>query len=222
MAWVELPRLSNYAMPGADLPVVAALLQPSVVVVADRADCAPGTLVMQLEEALLRGARRVWLRMAQLDPSHRRLCADAGAAAARHGAQLLLEGAPSALETLIEWARQHRAGVMLDGQLLASLSHRPEPVDLACAAVCRSLAHLQHAQRLGLDFVVLEMATAKSSATRNARLAADFARVVEWREQVVLPVYLAGDALAMADLNTLRAHGAQGAAVSLRAWLARG
>lgn len=221
VTWVAPECLSDYSMPGADLPVVAALLQPSVVVVADTFGCAPETLVMQLEEAMQRGAKRVWLQLPHIDHSHQALCADASALAAHHGAQLLLKGAPSALETLCGWASHHRAGVMLEPATLASMTQRPVSANVACAAVCHSLADVQHAQRLGLDFVVLEVARDTSSDTHATRPTIDLARFADWREQLVLPIYLADDDLAMTNIRTLREQGAQGVAVSLDAWLAR-
>ena len=221
VSWVTPTCLTRYSMPGADLPVVAALVQAPALVLADTLNCDRDELLSSMERAMRRGGARVRLRVPHLDSRCRSLYVEASAMAARQGTQLLLEAAPSAWETQCEWARQNQSGVMLDASALPHLAHRPLPAETPCAALCRDLADLQQAERLGLDFAVLESAQPIAVEALVAPLSFDSARFADWREHVVLPIYVASDELGVGDIGRVRRCGAQGIALALHAWLAQ-
>lgn len=221
VAWVEPAALTRYSMPGADLPVVAALVQAPALLLADTQDGERNELLSRMARAMQVGAARLRLRVSDLGSSNKALYVEASAMAARQGAQLLLEAAPSAWEAQCEWARHHGSGVMLDASVLKHLSRRPLPADRPCAAHCRDLADLQQAERLGLDFAVLKVVRPSSSGLPVDTLAFDSLRFADWREQLVLPIYVASAELGMGDVTSVRRYGAQGIALTLQTWLAQ-
>ena len=91
IAWVRPERLSDYSMPGADRPVVAALCEPEACLVTGPGDALDEGLLARLEAALAAGMRRVALGHGGALTSAR---AEALAALAqRHGATIHLDRA---------------------------------------------------------------------------------------------------------------------------------
>ena len=208
LAWVPPERLPAYPMPPADIPVVAALLQPDRYLVTPSPDGA-GDWLAVLGRALAGGTRRVQLRAPGLDADQwRPLAAQAVALCREAGADVLVNGDPGL-------ARELGAGLHLRAaQLCDARPDVPGPV----AASCHTVEDLQRAEALGCDFAVVGPVAATATHPDAAPIGwPAFARL---REVVALPLYAIGG-MGVADLPLARAHGAQGIAAIRGLWPAR-
>ena len=209
LAWVPPHKLTSYAMPGADRPVVAALLQPDRYLVtpglADEADrAARGAWLAALERAVDRDSvRRIHLRGVPAA-----LARDAAALCRAGDVEVLLNGD-------VALARELRIGVHLKASQLAGLAQRPLPATLPVAASCHDAADLAHAERLRCDFAVLGPVMPTPSHPDAPGIGWD--AFVALREGCTLPIYAIGG-LGPGDIATARAHGAQGIAGIRSLW----
>lgn len=213
LTWVAPAKLADYAMPGADRPVVAALQQPERYLVTPEPGEDEAGFIASVDAALARGVRRVQLRARGLDAARTRRLADAlrQRLEAVRGELLLNSALPDARDL----ARELDCGLHLTSADLAAM-----PVDDASrptrlAASCHDAEQLQHAQRVGCDFVVLGPVAPTPTHAGAATLGwHGFAAL---RESVVLPIYALGG-LGPPDLAQARAHGAQGIAAIRGLW----
>ncbi len=214
LAWVPPHKLGSYAMPAADLPVVAALQQPDLYLVTpgfeQGGDEGEAAWLAALQRALGRGLRRVQLRpSASTDgPRWAALCERAVALCRPAGAEVLLNH-DVALATALG------VGVHLRAAQLAALPARPLPAGQAVAASCHTLDELRHAERLGCDFAVI--GPLRETASHPGRLGIGWDGFAALREHTALPLYAIGG-LGPADVAEARAHGAQGIAAIRGLW----
>lgn len=208
LVWVPPQKLASYAMPPADRPVVAALLQPSHYLVTPTPEDDVQWL-LQLEAALAAGVRRVQLRAPGFDPARwRSLATQAAQRCRQSGAEVLINADA-------DLARELGAGLHLPSALLHTQRERPLPAGLPLAASCHVLEDLIAAEALACDFVVLGSVKATPSHPGVAGIGWDaFAAL---REHVSLPIYAIGG-LSPDDQDEARAHGAQGVAAIRSLW----
>lgn len=201
LAWVPMDKLASYAMPPADRPVVAALLQPDRYrVTAPPADAR--TWLASIRHSLDAGLQRLQLRAPGVsDADWHPLVKQAAVLAKSAGAQVLVNGD-------VELANRFGIGVHLRAAQLAELCARPLPATLPVAASCHTAVDLDHAERLGCDFAVLGHVAGTPSHDSTPLGWDGFAKL---REGVSLPLYAIGG-MRVDDLATARAHGAQGIA----------
>src|SRR5690606_30289843 len=199
-AWVPPHKLASYAMPPADIPVVAALQQP------DRYAIGPGltdaaTWLAALDATLASGISRIQFRLPGAGPDQLRQLAAAAATRCRgSGAELLLNAD-------IALAVELGTGVHLRASQLATLAERPGLAEGASlAASCHTAEDLAHAARLGCDFVVL--GAVKPTASHPGQQGIGWEAFAALRETVSLPVYAIGG-LGPEDIGEARRHGAQ-------------
>jgi 8-oxo-dGTP diphosphatase len=209
LAWVPPHRLDSYAMPPADIPVVAALQQPDRYLVTPEPGADDALWLRTLERALVAGVRRVQLRAHGCAPARwATLARKAVQLCRRHGTEALLNGDPTL-------AAELEVGVHLRASQLHALARRPLPEDLAVAASCHDAGELRFAQALGCDFAVLGPVAATTTHPGMPALGWDgFAAL---REDVSLPIYAIGG-MSPADLGVARQHGAQGVAAIRSLW----
>lgn len=209
LAWVPRQKLSSYAMPSADRPVVASLLQPDRYLVTACPD-ADRQWLATLQLAIDRGIERVQLRASPaIDPARwRALVLEARTRCRIAGVDVLLNGA-------IALARELGIGVHLRGAQLRELQQRPLPDDLLVAASCHDLDELRRAEELGCDFVVL--GPLQRTPTHPDATGIGWDALATLREHVSLPIYAIGG-MTEADIPTARAHGAQGIAAIRALW----
>jgi len=209
LAWVPPQKLASYAMPPADIPVVAALLQPDRYLVTPEPGDDEAAWLAALECALAVGIRRVQLRTRLLDPVRwRALAREAVRCCRQHDVEVLVNG-DAAL------AAELGVGLHLRGVQLHSLERRPLPAGVAVAASCHDVEELRQAELLGCDFAILGPVSATASHPDAPPLGwPGFAAL---REQVSLPIYAIGG-MVPADIAIARAHGAQGIAAIRSLW----
>jgi 8-oxo-dGTP diphosphatase len=214
LAWVPQEKLGAYAMPPADRPVVAALLQPDRYLVTP----APSTQdrdgdnawLQNLRRALDAGVRRVQLRLPDdMDIARRdALAVAASRACADAGAELLVNGDATL-------ARACDAGLHLRASQLMVLRERPIASEVRLAASCHDADELRHAEAIGCDFAVL--GPVAPTPTHPEAPGIGWLRFEQLRETTSLPIYAIGG-LSPNDIATARQHGAQGIAAIRALW----
>ena len=190
-------------------PILSALTLPDVYGITHAADVGVGAFLGGIERALAGGLRLLQVREKALTPSAlERFAADVVAAAARHGARVLVNGDA-------DLARRVGAhGVHLTGDQLRLASARPAlPL---VAASCHDAAELERAALLGADFAVLGPVLPTPSHPGAPTLGwKQFAALIR---DCPLPVYALGG-LTRADLETAWQAGAHGIAMMRGAWI---
>lgn len=209
LAWVPPARLASYPMPPADIPVVAALLQPDrCLVTPDPAGDGRGWL-RSLDQALQAGIRRVQLRARDSRPGDwERLAGDAVELCRRAGADVLLNGD-------VALAARLGVGVHLQAAQLRGFGSRPLPGGQLVAASCHDADELALAEALDCDFAVL--GPVRPTATHPGAPTLGWDGFATLREGVSLPLYALGG-MKPADIDTARRHGAQGIAAIRGLW----
>ena len=209
LAWVPPPSLVRYPMPPADIPVVAALLQPDrYLVTPDPGNDARGWL-RALRRALEAGIRRVQLRGRET-PGDRwdRLAGEAAELCRQAGAEVLVNGD-------VALAARLGTGVHLPAAQLRQSASRPLPAGQPVAASCHDAGELALAQALGCDFAVL--GPVQATATHPGGVILRWDGFAALREGVSLPLYAIGG-LIPGDIAIARQHGAQGIAAIRGLW----
>ena len=211
LAWVPQEKLVGYAMPPADRPVVAALLQPDRYLVTpspgDPGD--DGHWIDALQRSLDAGIRRVQVRLPGLQADRRRaLVAAATQRCKAMGTELLVNGD-------VALAREFGIGVHLRAAQLRDLHERPVVAGIRLAASCHDADELRMAEALGCDFAVV--GPLKPTPTHPEAGGMGWARFEQLREQVSLPIYAIGG-LGPDDIAIARQHGAQGIAAIRGLW----
>jgi 8-oxo-dGTP diphosphatase len=215
LAWVPPHKLASYAMPPADRPVVAALLQPDRYLVTpepaiDGGEEADQAWIAQLDAALAAGISRLQIRLPNLDRQRRHtLVAAAVARCSAARIEVLVNGD-------LSLAQEFGIGLHLRAAQLREFSERPLPADLPLAASCHNADELRCAEALGCDFAVL--GPVRATPTHANANGIGWPRFALLREQVSLPIYAIGG-LAPEDIAQARQHGAQGIAAIRALWL---
>lgn len=208
LVWVPPEKLPRYAMPPADRPVVAALLQPDRYLVTPDPDD-DASWLGALDRALAAGIRRVQLRAPTLTAARwTGLVASAVARCRSQGAQVLVNGD-------IELARRHGVGLHLKASQLLELDARPVPGECLLSASCHSLDEVRAAAALGCDFAVV--GSVLPTASHPDVTGMGWKGFSALREQVALPLYAIGG-LGAGDIAQARSHGAQGIAAIRSLW----
>lgn len=211
LAWVPPEKLPRYAMPPADRPVVAALLQPDRYLVTPAPGDDAGWLA-GLDHALAAGIRRVQLRAPSVAAARWPALVAAAVSRCRSaGAQVLVNGD-------VELARAHGIGLHLRASQLRELRRRPVDDDCVLAASCHDQDEVRMAEALGCQFAVV--GPVKPTASHPGASGIGWEGFAALREQVSLPLYAIGG-LAAGDLAQARAHGAQGIAAIRALWSQR-
>lgn len=209
LCWVNPGQLPQFQFPAANTPIVTAARLPEEYLItpepAETADFLHG-----VELALERGIRLVQLRAKSLSfveylPLARQVLERCQA----HGASLLLNADPQLLEQV------PADGIHLDSRRLMALTQRPVSTDKWLAASCHNQEQLQHAQRIGVDFVVVSPVLPTQSHPEAEPLGWDGLQLLT--EQAAVPVYALGG---MDPEHTERArrYGAQGIAAIRGLW----
>ncbi|RMH94191.1 Nudix family hydrolase [Lysobacter pythonis] len=210
LAWVPRDKLSRYAMPPADRPVVAALLQPDrLLVTPSPQDFSDDRWLAGLDAVLVAGISRVQLRPGDCDPGRwRALVAEAVARCQARRAEVLVNGD----EALAE---RHGVGLHLPAARLMKRRKRDLPAGRLLSAACHSEAELRQAQAIDCDFAIA--GSVRETASHPGRAGIGWDGFAGLRELASLPIYAIGG-LGPDDVAEARAHGAQGIAAIRALW----
>lgn len=208
--WVALENLAQKEFPAANLPIISALRLPPLYLITGEPAADSSAFLATLECCLRGGARLVQLRAKTLDAAdYRELARTALGLCRKYSAQLLLNAAP-------ELARELNAhGVHLGSARLMQLTGRPLGRAQWVAASCHNSEELAHAQRIGVDFVVLSPVLPTRSHPGAATLG--WEGLQQLCEACNVPAYALGGMTAE-HLQEAWRHGAQGLALLSAVW----
>jgi 8-oxo-dGTP diphosphatase len=203
--WVTPAELEHYAFPAANQPIIAAARLSHHYAILDDADEA--LLLPNLQRILNRGVKLIQARLKNLPSAAvAKFVEQAYPLCQQQQAVLLMN---SAVECSAEVD-----GIHLTSNHLMALTTRPEN-NKWLAASCNNLEQLQHAQNIGVDFVVL--APVLETQTHPGVASLGWERFAELVAKVNLPVYALGG-MTESSLTTVRQSGGQGIA-AIRAFL---
>jgi 8-oxo-dGTP diphosphatase len=211
LRWVEYDELERLSLPPADMPIVNALQLPDRYLITPT--LAPGarrTLLEGIERACRAGIRLIQLRQPEWTASEIALAAaDARAICATHRVDLLLNGDIEIAERCV------LDGIHLPARSAARFEARPIDTDRWLGVSCHDRAELEHALRIGADFVTLAPVSTTPSHPDATPLG--WARFAELVAAAAMPVYALGG-LGPNDVAPARAYGAQGVAAIRGFW----
>ncbi|WP_425489376.1 Nudix family hydrolase [Cognatilysobacter bugurensis] len=208
LEWALPEALARFAVPPADRPVVAALVEPPLCLVTPDPGADGTQWLERFERAMERGVRRVVLRTTTPDSAWAALATEAAARCRAFGADVRISGD-------VELARAIGIGLHLRAAQVRASAQRPVSHDVALSASCHDADELRGAERLGCDFALL--GSVKPTASHPGHPGLGWARFAQLRETASLPIYAIGG-VAPDDLVAARAHGAQGIAAIRALW----
>jgi len=202
--WVAADELPRLDFPAANRPIVAAARLPGYYPIVDGGPDGGEALFSTLEHLCAAGHSLAQWRVKTADTAAWLALARRAVDFCRpRGLDLLINAEPElALQT-------GAAGVHLTGRRLLALRQRPLPAGLWVAASCHSPEDIRHAERIGVDFVVLSPVLPTPSHPDAQPMGWD--RFGAWTEAAHLPVFALGG-MARAHLAQAQARGAQGIA----------
>lgn len=205
--WVAPDDLVNYSFPPANQPILTAARLPQYYAILDDAD--PTLLLVNLKTILDKGIKLIQARLKTLSvEAVERFFEQAYPLCKSQHAWLLLNSGVEHSE------RFEVDGVHLTSCHLLAIDQRPESKQWV-AASCHNLEELLHAQKIGVDFVVL--APVLPTPTHPEAKCLGWEHFAELVVHSNLPVYAMGG-LSEADLPTAQEAGGQGVA-AVRAFL---
>lgn len=208
--WVEPERLSEYAFPAANLPIITAVRLPDAYAILDLAAFDREELARRFDHLAERGVTLLQLRAKSLpEPEYRRAATMVLEQARGTPIRVLLNATPELAMAL------GAHGVHLTAQRLMALSKRPLGVSRWVAASCHDAEELRRAQKLGVDFAVV--APVRATATHPGAVPLGWERFADLCRTVSLPVYALGG-LFLQDIHLAREKGGRGVA-AIRAFL---
>ena len=207
--WVTPALLAAHDFPAANLPVTTAVALPRVVMITPDLGGDEAIFLARLETCLVGGVELVQLRIRATGRQRQRVTTAALAACARHGARLMLNGAPQEASML------GVDGVHLNRHRLFEFKQRPVPADMLLSAACHDARELAQAERIGADFVYLSPVEATLSHADTALLGWAGLRTLCAASHV--PVYALGGMAPHSLARAVRA-GCQGVAMLSGLW----
>ncbi|WP_411727586.1 Nudix family hydrolase [Methyloglobulus sp.] len=205
--WVVPDDLSNYAFPAANQPIVTAARLPHYYAILDDADST--LLLVNLKKILNKGIRLIQARLKTLSVEGVEVFLEQAYPMCKtHNAWLLLNSGVEHSE------RFEVDGIHLTSRHLLAIDQRPESKQWV-AASCHNLEELLHAQKIGVDFVVI--APMLPTPTHPEAKCLGWEHFAELVAHSNLPVYALGG-LSQADFTSARQAGGQGIA-GIRAFL---
>ncbi len=199
--WVPVQNLFEYSFPAANLPIINAIKLPDIYAILDTDENA---LKSTLERIASKGVGVIQVRAKSLRTEQFEYLANhVYCWCSRHGVKLLLNSAPELVEKF------YADGVHLSSQRLMALRGRPLADKYWVAASCHNIEELQHAEKIGANFVVLSPVLRTSTHPDANPLG--WICFQEMVEAVNIPVYALGG-LSMDNLNQAKNCGAQGIA----------
>jgi len=208
--WVPIDQLQSYRFPAANLPVIKAVDLPECYLITPEPGRETARFLVELERSLELGVSLLQLRARQLpDNDYRALIPEVLLRCQQANARLLLNTDPRLVSEF------GAAGVHLSSERLMASTVRPLNNTYLVAASCHTQEELQHAVKLGLDFVVVSPVRTTSSHPGARTLG--FSGFHDFTERASIPVYALGG-MQVVDLPIAFRHGGQGIAAIRGLW----
>ncbi len=199
--WVGPDKLSRYCFPAANIPIITAARLPAEYAILNAGEVQ--VLLKDLKKILAQGVKLIQARIKSLSAQQVihffelaiPLCK-------KTGANLLVNSAVTIAGQL------NADGIHLTTRDLLALNNRPAAFKWV-AASCHNLDELQHAERIGVDFVVL--APVLATNTHPGENPLGWEAFKELVSMIKLPVYALGGMM-KEHVHTAQSAGAQGIA----------
>lgn len=205
--WVAPEELINYDFPEANQPIITAARLPSYYAIWEDDD--PALSLFKLKKILEKDIKLIQARLKTLPPDQIELVLkQAQPLCKEHDAILMLNSAIPRVNQIA------CAGIHLTSAHLMACEQRPQHTQWI-AASCHNLGELLHAQKIGVDFVVL--APVLPTPTHPDADVLGWEKFAGLVDRINLPVYALGG-MTSHDLPTAQQAGAQGIA-AIRAFL---
>lgn len=200
--WVPREQLREYKFPAANRAILNALLLPDVYMITPAYDDNVQYLVL-IERALAQDVRLIQLRARHLnDAGYLKLARQVLDAFQAHRDKIILNTSPA---QFLDAA----GGLHLRSDILMKLHERPVGADKLLGASVHDLTQIQHANRIGVDFMVI--APVLPTRTHPEAKPLGWQGFAELAAAAACPVYALGG-MRIEDLAIARQYGAQGIA----------
>lgn len=207
--WVDILALSQYRFPRANIPIVKALLLPSLVAITGHYKEDVQDFLYRAKRSIERGAGLIQLRLSRsiawddcLFAKLKILCVD-------HHVKLVVNSALNFCDY------DDSVGLHLTSRNLMSLVERPVEEGVLLGASCHNKEELQQAEQIGVDYVFLS--PVKKTNSHEGAVVLGWHGFSELVQSASIPVYALGG-LDKGDIEVARACGAQGVAAIGAVW----
>ena len=208
LSWQHPASVELSPLLPANEPILSALQLPPVYAITHLEKMGEALFIARLEHALKNGLKLIQVREKELaEAKLEKLAAKIVHRAHHYGARVLINGNE-------ELARRIGTdGVHLPANMLMACNSRP--TDMMCGSSCHNEQELEHAAKLGLDFVLLSPVHATQSHPDTPPLG--WQKFTNLIAGYPLPVFALGGML-MGNLTTAWMHGAHGIAMQRAVW----
>ena len=208
--WVAPVQLVNYEFPVANVPIITAINLPKRLLITGEFN-SQSDFLSHLEHALESGIQLVQLRV-KTQESLLALADDAIKVCGHYSATLLLNTSPDIFSKL---PANKNVGLHLNSFNLLACTSRPIVKDILLGASCHNQTEIEHAQKIGVDFICLSPVLETSSHIGLRGVGwSEFSHMLE---SAAIPVYALGG-MKEEHLTVALEHGAQGIAAISEWW----
>lgn len=208
--WVEPKKLHKYEFPAANRPIITAINLPQRLLITGGFS-EQDEFLFRVESALDKGVRLIQLRVSETEillpliPAVVDLCT-------KSSAQLQINTTP---EIFYQLQFYNNIGLHLNSKNLMACNARPVSKNVLISASCHNQSEVEHAQKIGVDFILLSpVLRTKSHPTATPLGWQKFSALVE---TATIPVFALGG-MQEKDLLTAVESGAQGIAAISQWW----
>lgn len=208
--WVATHVLHEREFPAANQAILSAVRLPPLYLITPDLDNDHDAFLQDAEQCLRAGIRLIQLRCKRLLPEvYKKTVRELGGLCRQYDAALLLNGSPADAIT------SGADGIHLPSARLLQLNERPLDRQYLVAASCHNRMEVEHACRLGLDFIVVSPVQATASHPDAEPIGWDGLRWLT--ECATIPVYALGG-MQPYDMSRAWDGGAQGIAMLSAVW----
>ena len=211
LSWQNPQNISVSPILPANAPIMKALALPPIYAISNVQEMGESAFLLALEKQLKNGLKMLQLRESLCEPIGIGLAGQIISLSHEFDAKVLLNSDAKLAQQL------GADGVHLPSKNLMQLREKPDnlPKGFLLAASCHNALELAHAQKLGLDFVVLSPVNITKSHQDAVILGwQKFAQLIE---NIEIPVYALGG-MTLSDLPDALSCGARGIALQRAIW----
>jgi len=201
--WLSHEQLCDYEFPLANRPIITAAQLPDRYVITP-AEISEKSLLLKMLEEVLPECRLLLLRLPKLDAkAYSAIASEVVGRCKEEKCAVMLTSDSQEVERL------GAAGLHINSHRLMQSEQRLFDANYWLSSSCHNQEELLHAQRMGVDFMLLSPVQATQSHPDATPLGwEEFSRLTE---EVGVPIFALGG-LQTSDLELAREHGAQGIA----------
>lgn len=211
IAWVAPKNLHRYEFPAANRPIITAINLPPRLLITGYFKSF-SDFSARLESALKRGINLIQLRVKEGDLVDS-LIECALDLCNRYSATLLINTSSDIFSKIV--STNNQLGLHLNSKNLLSCDFRPVSNDILLGASCHNQTEVDHAQKIGVDFICLSPVSVTRSHPEQSGMGWPvFSELVE---KSTIPIFALGG-MRESDLSIALDKGAQGIAAISEWW----